>query len=52
MPNDWPYDWESMATKERESLETRVVGGLLVLYLCVSLLSDGSQKTVPLPVRG
>jgi hypothetical protein len=40
MPNGWSFNWESMATKERENLETRSVGTLLVVYvLLMSLLS-------------
>src|SRR2546423_10289519 len=33
MPNGWSFNWESMATKERENLETRCVDSLLVLYV-------------------
>jgi hypothetical protein len=40
MPNSWSFDWASMATRERESLETCCVESLLVVYvLCVVLLS-------------
>jgi hypothetical protein len=40
MPNGWSFDWASMATRERESLETCCVESLLVVYvLCVVLLS-------------
>jgi len=33
MPNGWSFNWESMATEERENLETRCVDSLLVLYV-------------------
>jgi hypothetical protein len=39
-----------MATRERESLETRCVESLLVAYMCVLAISNGCQKTVPLPI--
>jgi hypothetical protein len=41
MPNGWSFSWESMTTRERESLETRCVECLLVvyIYMCVCLLS-------------
>ena len=39
MPNGWCFNWESMATRERENLETYCVGSLLVVYVCLSLLS-------------
>jgi hypothetical protein len=38
MPNGWSFNWESMATREREGLQTRCVESLLVVYLSVSLL--------------
>lgn len=38
MPNGWSSNWESIAMRKRESLETRSVESLLVVYvLCVSL---------------
>ena len=36
MPNDWSFNWESMAMREGTSQEPRCVGSLLVF--CVSLL--------------
>lgn len=39
IPNSWWFNWESIATSEGECLETRCVGRLLVVYVCVSLLS-------------
>lgn len=47
MPNDWSFSWESMATEERESLETRCVRDLLVLYVSVLAMSSRCQKTIP-----
>jgi hypothetical protein len=35
MLNGWSFNWESMATREGESLETRYVGSFLMFYLCV-----------------
>jgi hypothetical protein len=35
MLNGWSLNWESMATRERESLETRCVESLL-LCVCAS----------------
>ena len=39
MPNGWSFSGESIATREREGLEMRYVGSLLVVYVYVSLLS-------------
>jgi hypothetical protein len=39
MPNRWSFNWESMATKGKESLEMRCVESLLVVYVCVCPLS-------------
>jgi hypothetical protein len=53
MPNDWSFNLESMAARERESLEPRCVESLLVVYLpCVPAISDRCQKRVPVPIRG
>jgi hypothetical protein len=35
MPNGWSFDWESMATRERESLETHCVESMLGFSMCV-----------------
>jgi hypothetical protein len=52
IPNGWSFNWESMATREMESLERRCVASLLVVYVCVLAISNRCQKTVPLPIRG
>ena len=51
MPNGRSFNWESTATREREGLETRCVGGLLSICVSVLAMSNGCQKTVLLPVR-
>jgi hypothetical protein len=43
MPNGWSFNWEGMATREREGLETRCVESLLVIYLC---LLSGSELSL------
>jgi hypothetical protein len=49
----WLYDWEGIATMERQNSEARWVESLLVLYLSTSSLSlIDAQKTVPVPIRG
>ena len=42
MPNGWSFNRESMATREREGLDTRCVESLLVVYLCVLPMSGPS----------
>jgi hypothetical protein len=37
MLNGCSFNWESMATRERESLEMRCVESLFVIYMCVCL---------------
>jgi hypothetical protein len=44
MPYSWPFNWESMATKERENLETRCVERLLFVYVCVFAISNRCPK--------
>jgi hypothetical protein len=39
-PNGWSFNRENTATRERESLETRRMESLLVVYLCVLAVSD------------
>ena len=39
IPNGWSFNWESMATRERENLEKRCVESFLVVYLCCCFLS-------------
>ena len=52
MPNGCSFNWESMAMRERKSLETHCVESLLVVYVCVLAISNRCQKTVPPPIRG
>jgi hypothetical protein len=51
MPNGGSFNWENMTTGESESLETRCVESLLVVYVCVLAISSRCQKTVPPPVK-
>lgn len=46
IPNSGWFSWESIATSEGECLETRCIGRLLVVYVCVSLpsLVDAMDK--------
>jgi len=44
MPYSWSFNWESMAAKEREDLETRCVERLLVVYVCVLAISNRCPK--------
>jgi len=54
MPNGWPFNLgEHGNEREGESLETRFVESLLVVYLlCALTVHDRCQKTVPVPIRG
>ena len=41
MPKGWLYDWESIASMERQNPETRWPESLLDVYLlCVPAISD------------
>jgi hypothetical protein len=40
MPNDWSFNWESIATRERAVPETCCVESLLVVYLFLLAISQ------------
>jgi hypothetical protein len=52
MLNGWSFNWESMATREREGLETRCVERWLVTFICVIAILIDAKRQVLLPIGG
>jgi hypothetical protein len=51
MPNGWSFNWESMATRERETLEMRCVESLLdVCAMCVLLSVIDAKRQLLCPL--
>ena len=44
MPNSWLFNWESMATREKENLEKRCVESFLGVYMYCCFLSMVDAK--------
>lgn len=54
MLNGWPFDWASMATRDRESLEARGVESLPVVYIprVYAASNRGARRKSPCLIRG